>query len=192
VKPDVKPEMGKKDEIVKETSIPGVLVIERPTFKDKRGFFGELARKSDLQKYGIDFEPIQFNHSRSYPGVIRGLHAERWNKLVYPVTGEMVAVLVDIRPDSPSFGQVETIKFNAASRKAVFIPEGVANSICVVGNEPVDYIYAVDAYYDGSDARAIAWDDPDLAIDWPVENPIISERDRDNPTLRELFPEKFR
>ena len=98
----------------------------------------------------------------SLPGVLRALHAEAWNKLVYPVTGTMFTAIVDIRPERPSFGQVETLTLDAAEPSALFVPSGLANSICVVGDEPVHYLYVVDAYYDGTDTRAVAWDDPDL------------------------------
>lgn len=182
-----------KTETIRTTSIPGLLVIERPTFADNRGFFREVFRGSELEEIlGAKFEPVQWNHSRSEPGVIRGLHAEDWNKVVYPVTGRMFAAIVDIRPDSPTFGEVETFEFDGEEHKALFIPRGLANSICAVGEKPVHYMYLVDVEYDGSDTRAIAWNDSDLAIPWPVENPILSDKDRENPTLRELFPEKFK
>lgn len=140
---------------------------------------------------GVNFYPVQINHSLSEPNVIRALHAEQWNKLVYPVTGSIFIAIVDIRPESKTFGQVETFNMSQNDRQLLYIPVGFANSICVVGNEPVNYIYLVDQYYTGQDTRAIAWDDPDLAIDWPVKNPIISERDQNNPKIRDLFPEKF-
>lgn len=176
----------------KETTIPGLLVIERPTFRDERGFFREAMRRDELEEaIGHPFLPLQWNHSYSKPRVIRALHAENWNKLVYPVTGTMFAALVDIRPERSTFGTVATLEFQEEYPQALFIPKGVANSICVKGNVPVHYLYLVDAYYDGSDTRAIAWDDPDLKISWPVAEPVISERDRNNPRLRELFPEKF-
>lgn len=175
---------------IRKTSLPGLLIIERPTFFDERGFFREFARLSDLEQEGIKFHPVQFNHSKSLPGVIRGLHAEQWNKLVYPVTGEMFAALVDVRSHLDTFGKVETLTLKADNPLALFIPQGVANSICVTGKEPVHYIYLADKYYQ-KPGMAIAWNDPDLAIDWPVKNPIISKRDRNNPRLRELFPEQF-
>ena len=134
---------------------------------------------------------VQADHSYSVPGVIRALHAENWNKLVYPLTGKAFSAIVDIRPDSPAFGKIETFEFSEDNHKALFIPKGLANSICVHGNMPVHYLYLVDAYYDGKDTRAIAWDDHDLNIKWPIKNPIISERDKHNSTLREMFPEKF-
>ena len=104
----------------------------------------------------------------------------------------MFSAIVDIRPKSPTFGKFETFTFDENSHKALFIPKGLANSICVVGKEPVHYMYLVDAYYEGKDTRAIVWNDPDIGISWPVKNPIISERDRNNPRLRDLFPEKFK
>jgi len=178
---------------IKKTSISGLLVIEGPTFKDERGHFREVVRLNELEEVsGLKFNIKQWNHSLSLPKVIRALHAEGWNKLIYPVTGKMFAAIVDIRPDSKTFGKVETFTFDETRPRALFIPEGLANSICVIGTEPVHYFYLVDKYYDGSDTTAIAWDDPDLDINWPIKDPIISERDKNNPTLREKFPEKFK
>lgn len=180
-------------ENIKTTSIQGLLVLERQIFSDDRGFFRELFHKDELDKVtGFEFNGVQMNHSHSKPGVIRGIHAEKWNKIIYPVNGEVFIAIVDVRPDSPTFAKVETFTVNNENRVGLFIPNGLANSFCITGQESVDYIYLVDAYYDGSDTRAIAWNDPDLNISWPIENPIISERDRNNPTLRELFPDKFK
>ena len=184
---------------IKETSIPGLLLIERPMTRDARGFFREVVRWDELNEVlkvtcpelVEGFRPVQWNHSLSQPGVIRALHAENWNKLFYPVTGKMFAAIVDIRLEQPTFGKVETFVIDEEEPKALFLSKGLANSLCVVGDKPLHYMYLVDAYYDGSDVRAVAWDDPDLAIDWPVKEPIISDRDRNNFRLRELFPEKF-
>lgn len=177
---------------IKKTEIPGLYIIERPTFPDERGHFREALRINELEELGIKFSPVQWNHSLSLPGVIRGLHAENWNKVVYPATGKMTSFFVDIRPDSPTFGKVVSIDFDEKTPKAIYVPKGIANSICVIGDMPVHYFYLVDAYYDGKDTRAIAWDDPDLNIKWPIKNPIISDRDKNNPKLRDLFPEKFK
>lgn len=178
---------------INKTSISGLFVIERPTYPDERGFFREIFRLDELeQEAGIKFNILQANHARSYPNVIRGLHAESWNKLVYPIRGKVFSVIADIRPDSPTFAKCETFRIDNNSHKALFIARGLANSVCVDGKEIADYLYLVDAYYGGKDTRAVAWDDPDLAIDWPIKNPLISDRDRNNPTLRELFPEKFK
>ncbi|MFC1625692.1 dTDP-4-dehydrorhamnose 3,5-epimerase family protein [Patescibacteria group bacterium] len=180
------------DNYIKKTKLPGLFVIERPMFPDKRGFFREAFRVNELEEFTkFKFETVQWNHSMSLPKVIRGLHVENWNKIVYPTTGEMISFFADIRPDSPTFAKIEKIEFNGDKPKAMFVSKGIANSICVTGNVPVHYFYLVDAYYDGKDTSAVAWDDPDLAIDWPIKNPIISDRDKRNPTLRELFPDKF-
>lgn len=179
--------------IIKTTSIPEVFILERPIFNDERGFFKEVFHLNELEDaLGFPFKSVQWNHSKSQPGVLRGQHAENWNKLIYPVNGELFASIADIRPDSKTFGKVETFIFNDSKKYALFIPKGLANSFCVTGTEAVNYLYLVDAYYDGSDTRAIAWDDPDLNIDWPVKNPILSQRDKNNPRLRDLFPEKFK
>jgi dTDP-4-dehydrorhamnose 3,5-epimerase len=182
---------------IKKTSIPGVLVIERPVRRDNRGFFHEIFRLNELEEIsGIKFSPVQWSHSRSLPKVIRAIHIEGWNKLIYPVNGKMFAAIVDARPDSETFGKVETFEFDAddpnSTQKALFLPKGIGNSICVSGDSPVDYVYLVDEYWDDKKAKGIAWNDPDLAIKWPVKDPIISERDKANPSLRELFPEKFK
>lgn len=182
-------------ESIKTTSIPGLLVVERPNYVDNRGFFHEVARISELEQAGIDFKPVQISHSMSLPRVIRAIHTEYWQKLIYPVTGKLFAAIVDVRPDSLTFGKHETFIFDNTKRdsshKALFLPPGMGNSLCVIGDEPVHYIYAVDEYWDNSKAKGIAWNDPDIGIDWPIKDPIISERDTKNPTLRELFPEKF-
>lgn len=180
-------------DFIQAISIPGVFKLERPAHPDERGFFREIFHLDELEEViGFEFKPIQMNHSLSKAKVIRALHAENWNKLVYPVTGKMFAAVVDIREDSETFGKLETFEFSDDDRFALFIPKGVANSICVIGEEDVNYIYLVDSYYDGSDAYAVAWDDSDIGIKWPIDNPIISQRDKNNPRLRDLFPEKFK
>ncbi len=188
--PDLR-ERAKK--YIKPTGIKGLYLIERETREDERGFFREIFHLDELKEItGVDFQVLQANHAYSIPGVIRGLHAERWNKLIYPATGTAFCAFVDIREDSETFGKVETFTFSDGSRNALFVPIGLANSVCASGDDAVDYIYLVDSYWDGSDTYAVAWDDPDLNIDWPIKNPIISERDKNNPKLRDLFPEKFK
>ncbi|MEJ2441764.1 MAG: dTDP-4-dehydrorhamnose 3,5-epimerase family protein [Patescibacteria group bacterium] len=130
--------------------IAGLLIIDKPTYRDDRGFFREAARLNELEDAaGISFNIKQWNHSVSKPRVIRGLHAEGWNKLIYPITGERFSALVDVRPESKTFGKVETFIFKESEPKLLFIPEGVANSVCVIGNKPVHYFYLVDKYDNG-------------------------------------------
>jgi dTDP-4-dehydrorhamnose 3,5-epimerase len=180
-----------------KTSIEGVLILESETFNDERGFFREVFRKNDLlEATGIDFNAVQWSHSMSKPGVIRAIHTETWNKLVYPVTGILYAPIVDLRPDSETFSKVEYITIDNVKdevKRAIFLPGGgIGNSICVLGEQDLNYLYLVDEYWDNNKAKGVSWDDPDLNISWPIENPIISERDKKNPKLRELFPDKFK
>lgn len=178
---------------IKTTSLKGLLILERPTFPDERGFFREVFHMDELeQALGGEFKPVQWNHSNSKPKVLRGQHAENWNKLIYPITGKAFASVLDIRPQSETFGKVETFNFNDKDRFALFIPKGFANSFCVTGDTDVNYLYLVDDYYDGTDTTAIAFDDPDVGISWPIPDPILSQRDKNNPRLRDLFPEKFK
>lgn len=178
---------------IKKTSIEGLFILERPTTEDERGFFREVFHLDELEKIlGFEFKVVQMNHSKSLPKVLRGLHAENWNKLIYPVTGSAFAAIVDIRPDSPTFMKVETFDFDHSKPMGLFIQKGLANSFCVTGDKVFNYVYLVDAYYDGTDTRAIAYNDPDLNIAWPIKDPIISERDKNNPKLRDLFQEKFK
>lgn len=180
------------NEFIQKTSIEGLLVLKRPIHKDDRGFFREIFHLDEIEQVlNIQFKGIQMNHAFSLPKVLRGIHAENWNKIIYPINGQVFVAIVDIRIDSLTFGKFETFHINDENRIALFVSKGLANAYCVIGEKTVDYIYLVDAYYDGTDTRAIAWDDPDLAIKWPIGNPIISDRDQNNPNLRDLFPEKF-
>ena len=184
--------------MISKTSIPGVVIIEMPIYEDVRGFFHEVFRQNELEEaIGIKFNPVQWSHSMNHPGVIRAVHTENWNKLVYPVTGVLYAPIVDLRPESPTFRMVEYITIDNTDenspRQAIFISKGgVGNSICAVGGEDLHYLYLVDEYWDDAKAKGVAWDDPDLNIKWPIEGPILSDRDKNNPTLKEMFPEKFR
>jgi dTDP-4-dehydrorhamnose 3,5-epimerase len=183
--------------MIQKTSIPGVVIIEMPVHKDFRGFFHEVFRQNELEEAtGVKFNPIQWSHSMSKPGVIRAIHTENWNKLVYPVTGILYAPIVDLRPESPTFQKIEYITIDNTKEdslhQAIFLPAGgIGNSICAMGEETLHYTYLVDEYWDDTKAKGVVWNDPDLNIKWPVKDPIMSERDKKNPTLRSLFPEKF-
>jgi dTDP-4-dehydrorhamnose 3,5-epimerase len=177
---------------VRKGTLHGVTIFERPTLHDDRGFFHEVFQLQDLDLVlGRSVRFLQINHSRSHNNVLRGLHAEDWEKLVYAPRGAVFTALADLRPESPTFGQTEVFLLGEANPSSVFIPRGVAHGYCVTSDE-ADYVYQVSAYYDGSDTRAVAWDDPDLAIDWPTKYPVLSQRDRTNPTMRELFPSHYR
>lgn len=181
------------EDFVQKTSIEGLLILKRPIHKDDRGFFREIFHIDEIEKnLSIEFKGVQMNHAFSHPKVLRGIHAENWSKVICPINGEVFVAVVDLRVNSSTFGSVEKFYINDENRISLFVSKGLANSYCVIGDKPVDYIYLVDAYYDGSDTSAVAWDDPNLAIDWPIKDPIISERDQNNPRLKDLFPEKFR
>ncbi len=183
---------------IKLTSIEGVVLIKRPIHGDSRGFVHEPYNKKELQDAtGIEFNPVQWTHALMRPGVIKAVHIENWNKLIYPVSGVLYAPIVDLRPESKTFMKVEHITIDNTKkdtkREALFLPKGgIGNSICVLGSEDMHYFYLIDEYWDDKKAKGIAWDDPDLDIKWPVKKPILSERDKKNPTLREMFPEKFK
>ena len=186
------------DKNIVKTGIDGVVLIQRPVMGDARGFVHEPYNKEELkQATGVDFSPVQWTHGYIKPGVIKAVHSEDWNKLIYPVTGILYAPICDLRPESQTFGKVEYITIDNtkedSKRQALFLPSGgIGNSICVLGKVRMHYFYLIDEYGEDEKAKGVEWDDPDLNIKWPVENPILSERDKNNPKLREIFPDKFK
>lgn len=177
---------------VETTAIEGLLVVRWETHGDDRGFFRQTYQRRELEDaLGREVILVQGNHSRSAPGVLRGFHAEPWDKLVYAASGTTLAVIADIRPNSPTFAQ--TLSFHLGDppgeRIRLFISEGLANSFMATGEGVADYIYDVGDYWRPDvPKRSVAWDDPDLAVDWPVAQPTLSAADQANPALRELFP----
>jgi len=168
-----------------KTRLPGVLIIEPRVFQDARGFFFESYNRRDYVAQGITDIFVQDNHSRSVRGTLRGLHyqvAPGQAKLVRVVEGEAFDVAVDIRQGSPTFGQWEGVVLSAENHRQVYIPVGFAHGFCVT-SEVAQFLYKCSNYYDPAAERGIAWDDPDLAISWPTEAPILSERDRRHPRL---------
>ena len=179
---------------VEPTDIDGLLVVRWETRGDDRGFFRQTYQAAELaEALGRDPVFAQGNHARSQPGVLRGFHAEPWDKLVYVARGTAMAAIADIRPDSATFGEVRTFTLGdppTGERIRLFVAKGLANSYCTFGGGPVDYLYDVsDVWRVGIDKPSVAWDDPDLAVDWPVDDPVLSDADRANPTLRELVPD---
>ena len=134
---------------------------------------------------------MQATHTRSLPGVLRGLHAQAWSRIVYPVNGEILNVLVDTREYSMTFGKVETFLINDVHRYSIYVPSFVANGYVVLGKNSVDYLYFLDQYYEEKYNKGVLWNDPDLHIDWNIENPIVSSKDKKNKTMRRLFPKKY-
>lgn len=172
-----------------ETRLAGLVLIEPAVHGDLRGFFLETFRAGAYRDVGIGQEFVQDNHSRSGHGTLRGLHFQMGSgqaKLVRCARGAIRDVVVDIRPSSPTFGQYEAFDLDDALHHQLFVPVGFAHGFCVTSAE-ADVTYKVSSYYDPATEAGIAWDDPELAIQWPLPHPIVSDRDRGNPTLGEFM-----
>lgn len=171
-----------------ETRLVGPVLIEPRIVADGRGFFLETFRAAEYAPHGIEADFVQDNHSRSVRGTIRALHFQTdpgQPKLVRAARGRAWDVVVDIRRRSPTFGEWESFELDDERNLQLYVPIGFAHGFCAL-SEIVDFVYKVGSYYDPATERGIAWDDPDLRIPWPTDQPIVSERDRHNPTLREI------
>jgi dTDP-4-dehydrorhamnose 3,5-epimerase len=175
---------------VHRTSIPEVLVIEHETFQDARGFFMEAFHAEHFAAYadlGLPSSFVQLNHSRSARGVTRGLHFQ-WQppmgKLMRVARGRAFIVAVDIRPGSPTLGRYEAITADDENHLALWAPASFARGLCAL-SEPADIEYLTTAAYNGEAESGIAWDDPDIGIDWPVKDPLLSARDGAAQSLAE-------
>jgi dTDP-4-dehydrorhamnose 3,5-epimerase len=165
---------------LRECPIDGLKVIELAVHGDARGFFVERYHRQKLADLGLDVEFVQDNHSRSAPNILRGLHYQHTppqGKLVGVTRGAVWDVAVDIRPDSPTFGQYHAVELTGENGVLFWIPAGFAHGFCVLGDEPADMLYKVSGLYNAAGEGGIRYDDPELAIDWPVKQPIISARD---------------
>jgi dTDP-4-dehydrorhamnose 3,5-epimerase len=174
---------------VTPTALPEVLLIEPVVHQDARGFFLETYHAPRYREAGIDATFVQTNHSRSVKDTLRGLHwqqgAHPQAKLIRVVVGEVFDVAVDVRPDSSSFGRWVGVAVSAGNFRQLYIPAGFAHGFCVL-SDAAEVEYQCSEVYDPASERGLLWNDPDLAIDWPVSNPVISDRDRHHPTLREF------
>jgi dTDP-4-dehydrorhamnose 3,5-epimerase len=173
---------------VTPTKIKDVLLIEPTVFEDDRGFFYESYNQKDYEKIGVKVNFVQDNHSRSQKGTLRGLHYQinpGQAKLVRVIRGEVFDVAVDIRFGSPTFGQWVGYYLNAKNKYQMFIPTGFAHGFCVT-TEFAEFEYKCSEFYSPGDERGIIWDDPDLAIDWPVKNPILSDKDKKNSPFKNI------
>lgn len=170
------------------TKLDGVVIVEPAVFGDNRGFFMESYNSKKFKEIGIDYTFIQDNHSLSVEtGVLRGLHFQlnpkAQTKLLRVAAGAIYDVAVDIRKSSPTFGQWVGVILSAANKRQLLVPQGFAHGFCtLVPNTEV--LYKVDEYYSPEHDRGIAWNDPDLGIDWPTANPILSDKDGKHPLLK--------
>jgi dTDP-4-dehydrorhamnose 3,5-epimerase len=164
---------------VRETSLPGVLILEPAVFRDERGFFTETFSTRSIVGSGIPLMFVQDNHSRSSRDVLRGLHyqLERpQGKLVHVARGRIFDVAVDVRIGSPTFARWFGTELNDENLQSLWIPPGFAHGFCVL-SDFADVIYKCSALYEASDDRGVKWDDARIGIEWPVKNPIVSEKD---------------
>jgi len=173
---------------VKELSLAGLKLVELKVYGDDRGFFTERFSATKFVGLGIPAQFVQDNHSRSKPGVIRGLHYQTdpaQGKLVGIVRGRVWDVAVDIRKDSPTYGKWEAVELSDQNGRLLWIPAGFAHGFCVLGDEPADMIYKVDAPYSAKTEGGIRFDDPDLKVEWPVARPLVSNRDEVMPSFKD-------
>ena len=173
--------------------IDGLAAVEPQVFGDARGEFYESWNRERYSRLGLPFEVLQSNLSRSSHGVLRGLHYQWPNpqgKLVSVLDGEVWDVAVDIRRGSPTFGEWEAVVLSGDNRRHFWIPEGFAHGF-VVTSERATFSYLCTAHYDKAADAALRWDDPRLAINWPLAHPVLSDKDAHAPCLDEIAPERL-
>lgn len=176
-----------------ETGIPGCVVIEPQVFGDARGFFYEGFNAQKYKSAGLDLRFVQSNVSRSAHGVLRGLHYQWPNpqgKLVSVLEGEVYDVAVDIRVGSPTFGRWAAAVLSADNKRHFWIPEGFAHGFAVLSDNAT-FTYQCTALYDRAADAGIRWNDGDVAVDWPISAPLLSEKDAAAPLLRDVPREKL-
>ena len=167
-------------------AIPVVVLVHPTRHTDGRGYFEETYRRSEFERAGISADFVQDNFARSYRNVLRGLHYQlppaAHGKLVTVAAGRIFDVAVDLRAGSPTFGRWVGCTLDAERRSLLWIPEGFAHGYVVL-SESADVVYKVTAQFESHLDRGVRWDDPAIGIDWPVREPILSEKDRAQPTL---------
>jgi dTDP-4-dehydrorhamnose 3,5-epimerase len=171
------------------TAIAEVIVVEPDVFRDARGFFLETYHERKYRDGGIEPRFVQDNHSRSLLGTLRGLHAQRTRpqgKLVRVLSGEIFDVAVDIRPRSPTFRRWVGERLSADDHRQLYVPPGFAHGFCVL-SDAAEVAYKCTDFYDAADEITILWSDPEIGIVWPVREPLLSERDRNAPPLRQAL-----
>ena len=173
---------------VTKVDIDGLLLVELDLHGDLRGFFVERFNHARFLEHGLPTAFVQDNHSRSAPGVVRGLHVQ-WDppqgKLVGATHGAIWDVVVDLRPGSPTFGRHAAFELSDANARLLWVPPGFGHGFCVLGDQPADVSYKVTALYNAKGETGVRWNDPELGISWPIRDPVVSERDRTLPTLAE-------
>ena len=165
-----------------ETALPAVCLIDPDLLADSRGFFFESYHEEKFKEIGISDRFIQDNHSKSVKGTLRGLHYQLkypQAKLCRVIQGEVFDVAVDLRRDSPAFGKWAGAILSAENKRQIYIPRGFAHGFLVL-SETAEFLYKCDDFYHPEDEQGIAWDDPDIGIEWNIQNPILSKKDLRN------------
>jgi dTDP-4-dehydrorhamnose 3,5-epimerase len=171
-----------------ETKLDGVVLVEPQVHGDERGFFVETYRRDAWGELGVDIDFVQHNHSRSGKGILRGLHFQTepgQAKLVRCSRGAIFDVAVDLRRDSPTYGKWEGYVLDDEKHHQLFVPAGFGHGFAVLSEE-ADVSYLLSSVYDPATESGIAWDDPDVGVEWPVTDPRLSERDKQAPRLAEV------
>jgi len=174
-----------------ESKLDGIVLVEPEVYGDERGFLLESFNDAQWREMGVDVDFVQDNHSRSRGGILRGIHfqtAPGQAKLVRCSRGRIWDVAVDLRRDSPTYGQWEGYELDDTAHRQLFIPVGFGHGFCVLSDE-ADVNYKVSSYYDPETEAGIAWDDPDVGVEWPISAPQLSERDRNAPRLADVARE---
>lgn len=173
--------------------LSGAFLIEPDVYGDKRGFFMEMWHRDRYADCGIDTPFVQDNLSRSTHGVLRGLHFQNphpQGKLISVLDGEVYDVIVDIRADSETFGQWHGVTLSADNKRQVYVPEGFAHGFLVTGDTALFHYKCTDVYAPDAEG-SIRWNDPAIGIDWPMDTPTLSDKDRDAPLLADLPDDRF-
>lgn len=174
---------------ITKTKLDGVVIIAPDVFGDNRGFFMESWNKKKMEELGLDYDFVQDNHSKStVKGTLRGIHFQKGDKaqakLVRCVKGAVLDVAVDLRKNSPTFKQWVGVELSAENKKQLLIPRGFGHGFVTLTDD-VEFLYKADNYYAPEADAGIRWNDPEIGVEWGVENPILSEKDKKNPFLKD-------
>jgi len=178
---------------ITKTPLEGLIVIEPHCFKDERGFFLESYQEKKYQAVGIKDKFVQDNHSYSVKGILRGMHYQikrPQSQLVTLMSGKIYDVCVDLRPKSSTFGQWHGVTLSDQGPRQLYMAPGFAHGFCVL-SDSVNLHYKTSRFYDPSDESGLFWNDPDVGIEWPLNEVHVSERDNDYQCLKDLLPEQF-
>ncbi|MGM0613127.1 MAG: dTDP-4-dehydrorhamnose 3,5-epimerase [Bacteroidota bacterium] len=174
---------------IHKTDIPDLFIVEPVVFKDERGYFFEAHNQKKLREAGLDLTFVQDNESKSQKGVLRGLHFQKppfaQGKLVRVIKGRVLDVAVDIRKGSPTFGKYHAVEISEENKRMFWIPPGFAHGFATLEDETI-FFYKCTDYYNKESEGSILWNDPDLNIDWQLENPVLSEKDQSSPRFADF------